>query len=545
MGTLDTRKGFAVTDEDAPTRQQFLLDAHMSGLPVTWTAERPSDRGSELVRGARAIAQLYAFENGAWAPISEQVVLANGVPTLINFKASNDSRPAALRLTGMTRGTWVLSADSAIAMVGAAPNAAEMQPAWYIDPVGGHDGADGATATSALKTWAEFVRRVRTVSVAMTVTILGSLSEPLRGTFQASRPGAALTIAGAPTVLASGSTSTFVDPVPATNTRGTVTVTDLTNSGGPTNFTGYVGKMLRATVAGSYKHLPVLRAAAGVAQGGYWCQDLSNALPANGSLVEVLDLVTTPTAQIYAFGLPVRVEYLKFTSVSTGDVPFVATFLPLVGLSGTVLQGAFSACEFAQSIGANPGGVTWVLGCLFGAGGASSIIAMGGSMSFIGGGSLRSLFTNVPGKVRFQGFTFQGGGLVVGGTSAGTSSSAGPVCVEALSATTGLGIFDAPGDAITVMNDSSLSVASPYGSGSAGRGLVTMLGGFTRVTGNPTITGATGDLLFDGDPNAIPPLVAGAVVPAAAPLTTWAQWAAAPFSRNVVSYKTASRIIGA
>lgn len=39
------------------------------------------------------------------------------------------------------------------------------------------------------------------------------------------------------------------------------------------------------------------------------------------------------------------------------------------------------------------------------------------------------------------------------------------------------------------------------------------------------------------DPNANPPLVAGAAAPAAALLAGWAQWAAEPLSRNAISYK--------
>jgi hypothetical protein len=36
---------------------------------------------------------------------------------------------------------------------------------------------------------------------------------------------------------------------------------------------------------------------------------------------------------------------------------------------------------------------------------------------------------------------------------------------------------------------------------------------------------------------------AGMVLPAASALATWANWTAAPFSRNVMSYKTGARII--
>ena len=59
----------------------------------------------------------------------------------------------------------------------------------------------------------------------------------------------------------------------------------------------------------------------------------------------------------------------------------------------------------------------------------------------------------------------------------------------------------------------------------------------------PTLTGARGDLQFEGAGTAIPELQAGGRVPTAQPLTTWVDWAGTSFNRNVLSYKTGSRII--
>lgn len=57
----------------------------------------------------------------------------------------------------------------------------------------------------------------------------------------------------------------------------------------------------------------------------------------------------------------------------------------------------------------------------------------------------------------------------------------------------------------------------------------------------PTLTAIT-ELKVDTGVNVIPPLVAGAVVPAAAPLTTWAQFSAAPFNKQWVDQLKGSLI---
>ena len=63
-----------------------------------------------------------------------------------------------------------------------------------------------------------------------------------------------------------------------------------------------------------------------------------------------------------------------------------------------------------------------------------------------------------------------------------------------------------------------------------------------------TVAGSAAAIRFD-DPGigaavgtAIPPLTGGAVTPAASALTSWANWAAAPFNSYVMSYRTGARI---
>lgn len=109
----------------------------------------------------------------------------------------------------------------------------------------------------------------------------------------------------------------------------------------------------------------------------------------------------------------------------------------------------------------------------------------------------------------------------------------------------GLGVFDSPANGVAVRRCATVSISTGlYGTGNANYGVVVEVGGRLLIEQfTPTITGALGELLFEGDPLAIPPLVGGAPVPPPAPLTTWAEWNAPPFSRYVFSYKTGARII--
>jgi hypothetical protein len=116
----------------------------------------------------------------------------------------------------------------------------------------------------------------------------------------------------------------------------------------------------------------------------------------------------------------------------------------------------------------------------------------------------------------------------------------------------GYGNFNAPAGRSGVIGrrNGTMLVLSPlYGKGNTVRGAEIAEGCKMLIlsTQTPIIEGAAGEVQLDGSATALPALEAsaGAVLPAAAPLTTWAEWAAAPFSRNVMSYKTGAAIINA
>ena len=429
----------------------------------------------------------------------------------------------------------------------------ETQTAWYIDPAAGNDENDGATTTTALATWAEFCRRVKTINGSVTCTLLSDTTEALIGSFVAGANDARLSISGTPTIIASGGGpghSTIASPVPATNTRGSVAVDNMVTSGGvPTTVGAYVGYLLRAPAdpllpnAGPFLW-PILRDNAGNGEGGYWARaSSSNTAPSSGTTVEVLQLTTVPVLQISAPAVSVYVYYLSFTATSQLDSPFVFSGLPIDGflLSGpATIYGPFIGCAFANAITVPPS-PSYFIACLWTAGGKSFVLA-GPPMYLIGGGALGAITMFGAGSVFGLGFHVEGGKLSIGSTN-----FSGAIVLNVLS--TPVGVFAAPANAVEVIGTGRLSAVTIYGDDNVGYGLSVSTGGTAQFTGTPTITDLTDtkQVQINGAVTAVPPLGLTAPladVPLAAPLTTWAQWIAAPFSRNVVSYLNGSKICG-
>lgn len=425
----------------------------------------------------------------------------------------------------------------------------ETQTTWYIDPAAGDDENDGETTTSALATWAEFTRRVKTIQGAPTsVTVLSNISEPLIGTFEPRSTAAFLVVQGSPTVAASGSTSTMVDPVTATNTRGTVTVTDLVDSAGiPTTFAPYVGRILRVNATAPYV-FSVLRESAGVAQGGWWARwTLSNSKPANGSTVEVLTLVTVPTVKLVGMSLPIEVRYFKITSSSFLDAPFVTSLNTVTGnTSGIGSQfGSFFACDLGTYVVGNAH--LYCIGCLWST--STTIYVSGGKFNGIGGGVIGGLGFSASGTAALQAFMVQGGKLLVGSS---ILQSGDNVLVYFNSASLPVGVFDSPSDGIEVSGvGSRLALGTTFGSGNTGYGVKVLGGGRVLSTGTPTITGASGDVNLSAAPNLavtnVVPIRDGVPTAPAIAMTTWATWAAARpggLERYAVNLADGSAITG-
>ena len=395
------------------------------------------------------------------------------------------------------------------------------QATWYIDPLTGDDENDGGTTGTALATWAEFTRRLEAISLVTTVTILSNITEPLLGRFRGLNTTATLSVVGNPTILATATGTTFTDPVRSgAQSPGTMT------AGNIADFTAYLGKILRSP-ANSYA--PIL-AISGVAPLlPYWTTEASlHTLPADGTAIEVLEIVTAPTVGIDAVDLPLFIRTLKFTSTDFPSAPWAS--------SSSTRGVYFAACEFASYIHAPT--PIYLFGCYLTGSGAMVPISI---IRLVGGGSRnRTIFLSSPGTLYFEGFIVYGGAGVTIGNAGGYSDLAR---ITAGGTSLGLGIFAATSTALTVGSMAYASFQSLYGSGNTGWGLVASNGAQVYLASTPTITGGSGDLQVNAAATAIPALTAGVAVPAAQPLTTWTHWSGT-FARNVVSYTNGTRVIG-
>ncbi len=439
------------------------------------------------------------------------------------------------------------------------------QATWYIDPATGDDENDGATTTTALATWAEFTRRVQTVTVpSTTVKILSTTTESIVGRFLKGATDASLIVEGVPTVVATADATAFVDPqiTSITNIRGTVTCGDLVFD------VSHVGSLLRVaadpttavTLTRGPYFAPVLDVVAGVAQVPFWARwSLMNAKPADARRLEVLSLPEVFTVQLESDGLPMQVRYLSLRPAyaayqfTTNSVAFVSRgaisgqVALAQGVSESQVHGAFFACIFNAAY-VSTSVPTYFVGCLFNAP-ASDTSFYGSHAIIIGGGAIGGIYLPSASGASFQGTIIQSGSLTIA-ANAYTSNS----FVTLASATNGLGVFGATGDGVKLYGPGILSGNGIlYGGGATsrntGRGLSVTNGGRVVLTTNPTITGTQGDLYLNSAATAVPPPSALGVWSAAADLTGvdgvgWTKWAAAPFNRRAVAYDNLSSIAG-
>ena len=396
------------------------------------------------------------------------------------------------------------------------------QADWYIDPIHGGDQQSGAVG-QPLASWAEFERRVSSLAVSMTVTFLSDYALPVLGDFHALAAGLTLIIQGTPVVVAStGAVTTYTDPI---RTLGACAQGTMTS--GIADFTAHVGLFLRtstdyyAPILGvDAGHKPVLP---------LWANaSLSNTKPNANVAADVVAMTSVDTMQIGLHGgLAAVVKYLKFTNT---------TFAQSVCLSSdnTATIGHFLACDFAGSLTV-PGDAYFIACQLSGSGDVYAY----NPANFVGGGARRTVA--VYGIMSFQGFIIQGGaGLVVGNAAGYAFASLSTVLL--VGAAAGLGVFASSGVGVTLGGGAFVNGTTLYGAANATYGLTANYGARMQISVDPTITGTTADLQFCGAATAIAPLTAGAVVPAAAALTTWGNWAAGPFSKKLINYSNLTSI---
>jgi hypothetical protein len=433
------------------------------------------------------------------------------------------------------------------------------QYTWYVNAVTGNDENDGASPGTPIASLAEIVRRLQVIDFAnYTVNILSDL--PSTDVFDFS-PGfsgstnipagvqATFTLLGTSTPAFSGAVTSAVGATPATNTP-----TQLTAG---ISWGGFVGKIIQLTsgALSGFTAVVLKDLGAGSARLSTWFNPANSAnaavgqAPAPGDTFEVLTLTNVDATFRYP-GVPVRLFIVQQ----------LLHFSPLCTFSNENLTITSTTCEFdvssllavaASQQGFGPNVRAQFNGCVI-----SPVVRGINQFDFrirIVGSALLNCDMNSYNTARLEmsSTTMQGGQLRIGLTPAGfvgdTSPTGGRLAV--FSGNFGLAVFDSPADGIKISRGALMTVDGPlWGSGNAGFGLHSdggakvMINAAITVASGLEITGASGDVENVVSPT-IPALVAGAAVPASSPLTTWAQWQAAPFSRNVLDYGNGTSII--
>lgn len=420
---------------------------------------------------------------------------------------------------------------------------------WDVDATAGNDENSGIAGSGApIKTVAEFCRRLKALnSASYTANLLTNIpsTDSYKLLSDLPNPGATpplVTMKGTRTVISSSAFTATADTVVATNTQASVTDASVT-------WAAQLGRRLVATsgagVGGEAIALKDL--GAGAVRVSTWCNPATGVLTANPAALDTYQLVseTDWAADIRGIsnniGTKVTMAFTNLNITTTGLVP-----------DGTVLT--FNACRLGVAVAApgniflGTGQVTYTC-CAFVFGSVTRYIGTNGPfIAILGGGAVNTRFeVNRTGSLRFTNFCINGGSVRTFVSAIGLHFPGGSIVVPSSTAVRGgLGIFDSPDWGMSISRKTNCVLnGALYGSGNT-------TGGFQAPdTGNmmilstitPTLTGAI-ELQMDGFATALPALEAsaGLVLPAASALATWAQWAAAPFSRNVMSYKTGSSI---
>lgn len=403
----------------------------------------------------------------------------------------------------------------------------ELQANWYIDASVGDDQNPG-TAIAPLATFAEFARRVRFVRVLTTVYVVSATSEVFRGVFYAITSTARLDIRGVPTVIASGSTTTFTAMGTTTNTLATVACAEI-----PTLAT-HVGKMLRVTYSGHKLTTHIIKNNAGTAViGGVFAADLIysyNPVP-NGNPLEVIEVVPVGSVQVTVLLKSLNVYYLR--QKSTTD----AFHVYCSGLFGSSVD----SCEFEGDVD------IWssrgFSGCLFTGSGKlinGYTLLSGLGYPFFNGGTFDQRICEIKeGRATFQGTIVYKAPAIFGEPGRG-----GQVRITASAGAYSLGVFESPTHGFDVYGNAILGYRLFFGKDNLGYGMVFRKGArlFSPGTNYPRVTGALGDFFYRDGGNQISPLLAGANVPNAVAFASWANYTAAPFSQAILSYEDGTQI---
>ncbi len=428
----------------------------------------------------------------------------------------------------------------------------------YVNETTGNDENSGITPATALRSVEEVGRRIPYLDHDLLIRVGSNLSGVILNMTPRTRARITLSMRDGATVFASGTAAVVGNPNPAGNATGTITAT------GIASWVTSVGKIIEAdggTGIGTLCYSFVLADSAGTGLIPKFCQYSNSSFP---GLFASTGVATNPNGNVRVLTLA---QITGTITISVGQAAFITLCVdrtpagagnPFISGSNVVEIASLFSTPWISTATSKAPFNNWI-SCGIPAG--ASFSAQVGTWQAVGGGCLGNITATVNGAgFVFGGFIIYGGGLVLGNSTASTQSS--QVFAHLNNGgnfAQGLGVFNAvvfgatnpSGDGVVLWADAQLSSSGTtgclYGSGNAGRGLSIQgvrSGAIIGAAYTPTITGVGGDIRWQTFATAISPLLAGAAVPAASALTTWAQWAAAPFTRVVSDYNTGCFLLG-
>jgi hypothetical protein len=405
----------------------------------------------------------------------------------------------------------------------------KQQTPWVFNNTSGNDENVGS-ALLPLKTVEEFYRRTAGSVTNNTQFTIQDGNYSFDMPIHAVAPGnsrARITVTGTPTQVATGTVSSTT--AQAANNSARLTSTALSFAG----LEGYILRMTSGAITGSIAPIVSDLGANTAEIPPGFCTDPSggaSGLPANGTTFEVLQPVQTISM---ATSLGVEATFKYFVCSDRIQTPLFVNVGCLV-----------SNMSFLQA--SSTGYAGRMIGCSV----MTTTVTIESSNVYFGycavlaqvnvaNGSTLYLNKTVGRKATPSNAIFNVGNN--DGSATGAAGCASLICndVGLHEATNAAGIYVGAGGFCSVVASPLYGSGSEYGVSIANGGRMQIAVGIT----NPTVTGTSADILIDGVTTHIPPLVNGLVVPAPQPMVTWAAWAAAPFSTQVLKYGSGSSLI--
>jgi hypothetical protein len=460
-----------------------------------------------------------------------------------------------------------------------------LQANWFVDPVTGNDENDGNTAATALKTLAEWSRRVVRLHASTTpfytITLLNDIPDTdiFRPTGEVDATDSnnnviLIVMKGQRSAAFTGTTGAgSLVTVPSTNTQAT--------------FDGGVGFVPAAHIG---KMIEILDGPPGAVTNRLaWVLKQDAAGPTIARVSEyitvnptTLPATTVALAAAPAAGVPYRVvnttsfgpEFLGMGS-PLFKYHFIDITLPTSAFPEsftiTMIRANLSTCSISRNTTSLLGGSGTFYGCGFSFVTSTEVGWLPGcAVATIGCAFVNAiLIVVVTGNATFSDTVVQSGAIrtvaeipqpAFGGTFTGVLFPGG---ILRTAGTRGVGVFDSPANrsGIEIRRGGKMFVlGNLYGKDNGEYGVDVREASSVQIRNVsgvspaivPTITGALGDVQLDGATSWYQQLEAHSGALAAAvvvPLTTWAQWNApvalnvSGFARNVVSHKTSANII--